>query len=169
MTEVFTLSPDEFTESVDVFTESLDEFTESIDGFTKIKEIKPLKELPGFKVVKHKQHSTTSIYVVHKNLEHESRHKYCTILDFVRTKYGDRKANVRLQSSGLVDFFKKWETLINGGLEIMGFPTVTLLWGNRMYPKTKLTHPIRPESKEFILKSVFINKKSKAYQQLWLE
>ena len=87
---------------------------------------------------------------------------------FVKTKYGEQKAEVRLQSPGLVCDFKMWETLTNGALERVGFPHVTFVWGNMMYPKTKLTQPNIPQPKNFILKSVFIEE-GKAYPQLWLE
>ena len=124
-----------------------------------------------FNVVKDEQHGTTSIHILREDLNTKPWEKYCTIDDFVKTKYNYRKANVRLNSPGLVSDFKQWELLINGGLEVTGFPNakVTFVWGNMMYPKTKLTHRIRPQPKNFILKSVFINKEGKAYPQLWLE
>ena len=50
--------------------------------------------------------------------------KYCTILGFVKMKYGEQKAEVRLQSLCLVCDFKMWETLTNGALELLGFPNV---------------------------------------------
>ena len=81
-------------------------------------------------------------------------------------KYGEQKAYVRLQSSGLVYDFKQWVRLTNGALELLGFPHVTFVWGNMMYLKTKLTHPTRLKPKKFILKSVFINKEGKAFPQL---
>ena len=58
MEDFFTISSDEDTETLSVFTKSSDE-----DEF-KLIEVKPLKELPGFNVVKHNQHGPTSIYVV---------------------------------------------------------------------------------------------------------
>ena len=161
MEDFFTISSDK-----DEFTKSSDE-----DDFKPIK-VKLRRVCDDdFNVVKHKQHGATSIYVLRKDLNTKPWEKYCTIDDFVKTKYNDRKANVRLHSPGLVFYFKQWETLINGGLEIIGFTNakITFVWGNMMYPKTKLTHRIIPQPKNFILKSVFINKEGKAYPQLWLE
>ena len=61
--------------------------------------------------------------------------KYCAILRFVKAKYGEQKA----ESPGLVCDFKMSETLTNDALELLGFPHVTFVWGNMIYPKTKLT------------------------------
>ena len=142
----------------------MDEVDDDPDKFNPIK----VKELSGFNVVKHKQYGTTSIYVVDKDLKtRPCEKKYYAILGLVKMKYGDQKANVRLQSPALVYDFKNWETLIKGALEILGFPHVTFIWGNMMYPKTKLLLTTQPKS--FILKNVFINKEGKAYPQLWLE
>ena len=64
MKDFFTIpsdeNTDEDTETKTVFTYSSDE---DEDEFKPI-EIKPLRELPGFNVVKHEQYGTTSIYVV---------------------------------------------------------------------------------------------------------
>ena len=51
---------DEDTETITVFTYSSDE-DEDEDKFKPI-EVKPLKKLSGFNVVKHEQYGTTSIY-----------------------------------------------------------------------------------------------------------
>ena len=59
-------------------------------------EVKPRKVLSGFNVVKHKQHGATSIYILRKDLKNKPWEKYCIILDFIKTKYDVRKANVKL-------------------------------------------------------------------------
>ena len=141
--DFITIPSDEETEAekITVITYSSDE-----DEFKPI-EVKPRKELRQYKVVKHIQHGTTSIYVVDEEWKTEPWLECCTIFGFVKTKYGEQKANVKIQSPGLVRYFKQWETLINGGLELLGFSHVTFVWGNMMYPKTKLTHPTWPKPK----------------------
>ena len=102
MKDFFTISSDEDTEKITVFTYSSGE---DEDKFKPI-EVKPLKELSGFNVVKHKQYGMTSIYVVDEEKKTKPWEKYCTILGFVKTKYGEQTAKVRLQSLGLVCDFK---------------------------------------------------------------
>ena len=157
MKDFFTISSDEDTETITVFTYSSDE---DEDKFKPI-EVKPLKELSGFNVVKHEQYGTTSIYVVDEEKKTKPWEKYCTI--------DEQTAKVRLQSPSLICDFKMWKTLTNGALELLGFPHVTFVRGNMMYPKTKLTQPSIPQPKKFILKSMFINTEGKAFPQLWLE
>ena len=139
-----------------------DEFIESSDEDEfKLTEIKPFKKFRGFNVVKREQYGTTSIYVVDEEKKTKQWEKECTIL-CLETEYGVQKAIVKLQSPGLVCYFKMWETEINGALELLGFPHVTFVYDNMMYPKTKL---IQPQPKNFILKSVFI-KEGKTYPKL---
>ena len=77
--------------------------------------------------------------------------KNCTILSFKKSKYGEQKAEVKLESPGLVCAFKLWETMINGGLELLGFLHLMFVWGNMIYPKTKLTST--QNQKTFYLKA----------------
>ena len=144
--DFITISSDKETEAeaITVTTYSSDK---DEDEFKPI-EVKPLKELRQYKVVKHEQYGTTSNNVVDEEWKIKPWHECYTILGFVKTKYGEQKANVKLQLPCLVQYFKQWETLINGGLELLGFPHVTFVWGNMMYPKTKLTHPTRPKPKK---------------------
>ena len=55
-----------------------------------------------------------------------------------------KTAKIKLQPPGLVCAFKMCETLTSCALELLGFPHVMFVWGNMMYPKTKLTQPNIP-------------------------
>ena len=85
---------DDFTKSIDVFTESSDEF-EPI-------EVEPRRVRDDFKIKKYKQYGSTDIFILGEDLAIKPWEKYCTVLDFVKTKYGGRKANVRLFKSSLI-------------------------------------------------------------------
>ena len=108
-------------QTITVFSYSSDE-----DEFKPI-EVKPHKELRGYNVVRHEKYGTTSIYVVDEGEKTRPWGKYCTILGFVKTKYGEQKSEVRLQSPYLVCDLKMWETLINGGLELL------IMWVSRIF------------------------------------
>ena len=62
---------------------------------------------------------------------------------------------------------KLWETQINGYLKGEGIPPITILCGNKIYPKTIIHNPI--DASIIKIKSVWINDKNKLFLQLWLE
>ena len=62
---------------------------------------------------------------------------------------------------------KLWEKQLNGYLEGGGITIITIVYGNKIYPKT-IIH--KPTKKSIIkIKSVWINNENKPFLQLWLE
>ena len=64
----------------------------------KLIEVKPCKKLRGYHVVKHEKYGTFSIYLVDEEENTRPWEKKCTILSFKKSKYGEQKAEVKLES-----------------------------------------------------------------------
>ena len=62
--------------------------------------------------------------------------KHCKVLNIDKTKYGYQKAVIQLEQPDSGSLVKLWETQINGYLKGEGIPPITILYGNKIYPKT---------------------------------
>ena len=62
---------------------------------------------------------------------------------------------------------KLWETQINGYLKGEGIPPITIVYGNKIYPKIIIHNPTNACIIE--IKSVWIDDENKPFLQLWLE
>ena len=62
---------------------------------------------------------------------------------------------------------KLWETQVNGYLKGDGILPITILYGNKIYPKTIIHNPTKASIIK--IKGVWINDENKAFLQLWLE
>ena len=67
--------------------------------------------------------------------------EHCKTLKIDETKYDYRKAVVQLDQPDLCDLMKLWETQINGYLKDEGIPPITIVYGNKIYPKTIIHNP----------------------------
>ena len=52
-----------------------------------------------------------------------------------------KKAVVQLEQPDLCNLMKLWEKQINGYLEGEGIPPITVVYGNKIYPKTIIHNP----------------------------
>ena len=93
--------------------------------------------------------------------------EHCEILKIDGTKYGYRKAVLQLDQPDLCNLMKLWETQIDGYLKGEGIPPITILYGNKIYPKTIIHNPTNASIIK--IKSVWINDENKPFLQLWLE
>ena len=91
----------------------------------------------------------------------------CDIIKIDKTDYDYRKAVVELDDQDLYDLMYKWENQINKYLEDQGVPPITILYDNRIYPKTFLDNP--SNASIIKIKGVWINNENKSFLQLWLE
>ena len=60
-----------------------------------------------------------------------------------------------------------WEDQINKYLKDRGVTSITILYDNRIYPKTYLDNP--SNASVIKIKGVWINDENKPFLQLWLE
>ena len=90
------------------------------------------------------------------------------IFDIHKTKYGYRKGNIRINNEDLINKLKIWGVQINEYLKNeVETEAITILYGNRIYPK--LSTLLGQENKEhhMNIKSVWIDEKNKPFVQLW--
>ena len=90
------------------------------------------------------------------------------ILDRSKTKFGYTKANIQIFNDDLINKLKSWETEINEYLKNeVGTGSVTILYGNMIYPKVSGLMWQKKEERYIKIKSVWINEKNKPFVQLW--
>ena len=119
-----------------------------------------------FTRVNNKEYNTVSINI--ENAIIEIKEDDYHIIDTTKTKFGYRKANIKIINDDLINKLKSWETEINEYLKNeVGTGPVTILYGNRIYPKVSTI--IRQEKNEqhIKIKSVWINEKNKPFIQLY--
>ena len=93
--------------------------------------------------------------------------EHCKVLKIDKTKYGYQKAVLQLDQPDLCNLMNFWETQINGYLKGEGIPPITILYDNKIYPKTIIHNPTNASIIK--IKSMWINDENKPFLQLWLE
>ena len=84
------------------------------------------------------------------------------------TKFGYRKANIKIINDDLINKLKSWETEINEYLKNeVGTNAVTVLNGNSIYPKVSSMIGQKKEEHHIKIKSVWINENNKPFVQLY--
>ena len=119
-----------------------------------------------FTRVNNEEYNTVSINIENAIIEivEEDYH----IMDRSKTKFGYIKANIQIINNDLINKLKSWETEINEYLKNeVGTGSVTILYGNRIYPKVSDLIGQEKEEHHIKIKSVWINEKNKPFVQLW--
>ena len=120
-----------------------------------------------FSRVNNEEYNTTSINI--ENAIIDIKDEDYQIMDRSKTKYGYIKANIRIINDDLKDKLKLWEVQINDYLKCeVGTGAVTLLYGNRIYPKVSDLVGQDKEEHQLKIKSIWINEKNKPFVQLYL-
>ena len=91
----------------------------------------------------------------------------CEIVKIDKTEYDYQKAVVELDDQALYDLMSEWEDRVNKYLEEQELTPVTILYDNKVYPKTYLDNP--SNASVIKIKGVWINNENKPFLQLWLE
>ena len=119
-----------------------------------------------FTRVNNEEYNTVSINIENAIIEivEEDYH----IMDRSKTKFGYNKANIQIKNEDLINKLKSWETEINEYLKNeVGTGSVTILYGNRIYPKVSGLIGQEKEEHHIKIKSVWINENNKPFVQLW--
>ena len=121
-----------------------------------------------FSRVNNEEYNTVSINI--KNAIIDIKDEDYQIMDRSKTKYGYTKANIRIINDDLKDKLKLWEVQINDYLKCeVGTGAVTILYGNRIYPKVSGLIGQDEEKHQLKIKSIWINEKNKPFAQLYYE
>ena len=119
-----------------------------------------------FSRVNNEEYNTVSINI--ENAIIDIKDEDYQIMDRSKTKYGYIKANIRIINDDLKDKLKLWEVQINDYLKCeVGTGAVTILYGNRIYPKVSSLIGQDEEKHQLKIKSIWINEKNKPFVQLY--
>ena len=118
-----------------------------------------------FSRVNNEQYNTVSINI--ENTIIPIKEEDYQIMDIAKTKFGYNKANIKIFNEDLINKLKLWEIQINDYLKCeVGTGSVTVLYGNRIYPKVSTM--LGQEEKHHIkISGVWINENNKPFVQLW--
>ena len=86
------------------------------------------------------------------------------IIKTEKTKYGYQKAVLQLDQPDLRNLMKDWEVQINDYLKNEGIGPITILYGNKIYPKINIRN-----TSSIKIRNVWITNENKPIPQLWLE
>ena len=117
-----------------------------------------------FNCVYFKKHNTSKIKIKNGTLV---LNEDCDIVKIDKTEYDYQKAVVELDDQALYDLMSEWEDRVNKYLEEQELRPVTILYENKIYPKTYLNDPSK--ASVIKIKGVWINNENKPFLQLWLE
>ena len=123
-----------------------------------------MSETLKFNRVYYKKNNTSKIKIKNGTLV---LNEDCEIVKIDKTEYDYQKAVVELDDQALYDLMSQWEDRVNKYLEEQELTPVTILYDNKVYPKTYLDNP--SNASVIKIKGVWINNENKPFLQLWLE
>ena len=112
------------------------------------------------------EYKTTSINIENAIIEIDEDDYY--IFNTENSKFGYRKADLKIYNDDIKEKLKSWETEINEYLKNeVGTGPVKIVYGNKIY--SKLSKKINQEEEKFFIKvsGVWINEQNKPFVQLW--
>ena len=119
-----------------------------------------------FNRVNNDEYKTTSVFV--KNAIIDIKEEDYIIIDRTKTKFGYEKANIKIFNDELKNKLKIWEEQINEYLKNeVGTGAITILYGNRIYPKVSGLIGQDKEEIQFKIKNIWINENNKPFVQLY--
>ena len=119
-----------------------------------------------FYCVDNEEYKTKSVFV--ENAIIDIKEEDYIITDRTKTKFGYTKANIRIFKDDLKNKLKIWEEQINEYLKNeVGTGAITILYGNRIYPKVSGLIGQDKEEFQFKIKSIWINENNKPFVQLY--
>ena len=120
----------------------------------------------NFYCVDNEEYKTKSVYV--ENAIIDIKEEDYKIINRTKTKFGYVKANIRILNDELKNKLKIWEEQINEYLKNeVGTGAITILYGNRIYPKVSTLTETEEEEHHIKIKSIWINENNKPFVQLY--
>ena len=119
-----------------------------------------------FYCVDNEEYKTKSVFVENAIIDIKKEDYFIFNIDI--TKYGYRKGNIQIKNDDLKNKLKIWEEQINEYLKNeVGTGGITILYGNRIYPKVSTLIGQNKEEIQFKIKSIWINENNKPFVQLY--
>ena len=120
----------------------------------------------NFYCVDNEEYKTKSVFV--ENAIIDIKEEDYKIIDRTKTKFGYEKANIKIFNDDLKNKLKIWEEQINEYLKNeVGVKAITILYGNRIYPKVSGLIGQDKEEIQLKIKSIWINENNKPFVQLY--
>ena len=120
----------------------------------------------NFYCVDNEEYKTKSVFV--ENAIIDIKKEDYQIIDRTKTKFGYEKANIKIFNDDLKSKLKILEEQINEYLKNeVGTGAITILYGNRIYPKASELLGQEKEEHHIKIKSIWINENNKPFVQLW--
>ena len=119
-----------------------------------------------FSRVNNEEYKTVSVNI--ENAIIDIKKEDYQIIDRTKTKFGYVKANIKIFNDDLKNKLKIWEEQINEYLKNdVGTGVITILYGNRIYPKVSGLIGQDKEEIQLKIKSIWINENNKPFVQLY--
>ena len=119
-----------------------------------------------FYCVDNEEYKTKSVFV--ENAIIDIKEEDYIITDRTKTKFRYEKADIRIFNNDLKNKLKIWEEQINEYLKNeVGTGAITILYGNRIYPKVSGLIGQDKEEIQLKIKSIWINENNKPFVQLY--
>ena len=119
-----------------------------------------------FNRVDNEQYKTISVNIENAIIDIKFEDYYT--LETQKTKFGYIKSTIVITNNEIKDKLKIWEEQINEYLKNeIGTRSITILYGNRAYPKLTALIGQNRREQHISIRSVWINEKNKPFVQLW--
>ena len=119
-----------------------------------------------FNRVDNEQYNTISVNIENAIIEIKQGDYYTTKTQ--KTKFDYIKSDIVITNNEIKDKLKIWEEQINEYLKNeIGTRAITILYGNRAYPKLSALIGQNRREQHISIRSVWINEKNKPFVQLW--
>ena len=90
------------------------------------------------------------------------------IIETEKTKFGYKKATLKINNKDLKEKLNSWETEINEYLKSeVGTGPITILYGNKIYSKLSFLMGKKQKEHHIKISGVWINENNKPFVQLW--
>ena len=120
----------------------------------------------NFYCVDNEEYKTKSVLV--ENAIIDIKKEDYIITNRAKTKFGYEKTNIKIFNDDLKNKLKIWEEQINEYLKNdVGTGAITILYGNRIYPKVSGLIGEEKEEIQLKIKSIWINENNKPFVQLY--
>ena len=119
-----------------------------------------------FNRVDNEQYKTISVNIENAIIDIKYEDYYT--LQTQKTKFGYIKSTIKIINDEIKNKLKIWEEQINEYLKNeIGTGAITILYGDRVYPKLSTLIGQNRREQHIDIRSVWINEKNKPFAQLW--
>ena len=119
-----------------------------------------------FNRVNNEKYNTVSVNIENAIIDIKQEDYYT--IKTQKTKFGYIKSEIIITNDEIKNKLKIWEEQINEYLKNeIGTEAITILYGNRVYPKLSALIGQNRREQHISIRSVWINEKNKPFAQLW--